>query len=418
MMENRSFDHLSGYLKLEAGKPVDGLTAGMFNQYKNKKYVVHRLTDTAFDDGQDPCHSGQCVAEQIRGANGGFVANYARTHPADPDPGLVMGYYNADSVPVYDHLASGFCVCDRWFCSVDGATWPNRLYSLTGRAANSKDNRIVPLYDIPSVMRNLDRLNVSWNWYSHDISTLRLVDSRYRVGHLDRFHDFEHHSKPNFLRHAATGQLASVSWIDPDFGDFGFSGNDDHPPADLKAGQELILKLVHAVTSGPQWLKTLLVIIYDEHGGLYDHVTPLKADDDAPAFRRYGPRVPAFVVSPWVEPGGVASQIFDHTSILKTILLKFCKNAAGAIPNMGRRVTAANHLGGLLSRTTVAPPVDLSPLIELAANWKKDQFIEAFARSRETAEVSMQHVPANDFQEGLARARKELTRRGLPEAAR
>lgn len=411
MMENRSFDHVLGYLKLELGKAVDGLTSDMSNTFKGKTYAVHRLTDTSFSGGEDPCHSGACVAEQLSGTNAGFVSNFAGTYP-DADLGLVMGYYNDASLPVYDLLAKRFCICDRWFCSVNGSTWPNRLYSLAGRAAGSKDNKTVPLYSLPTFVRHLEKRRVSWNWYAFDASTLRLVDPQFRLGKLDHFHWVKHPTKRSFLRDAAAGTLASVSWIDPNFSDFGFSGNDDHPPSDLKHGQELILEIVHAVATGPKWDKTLLVIVYDEHGGFFDHVTPETAEDDNPKFRSYGLRVPAFIVSPWVTPGSVSSVTFDHTSLIKTILLRFCRDAGGSIPDMGRRVVAANHLGSVLVETAPTPAIDVSHLIATVTSWKTIEFQKKFSA---TAELRSQPRERNELQSGLAKARKKLVQEGHPE---
>ncbi|MGH7455770.1 MAG: alkaline phosphatase family protein, partial [bacterium] len=130
MMENRSFDHMLGYLTLEKGRSdVDGLTDKMVNVHKGVTYPVHHLTNTKF--AEDPCHDGNCVDEQVSNNNGGFVSDFAKHYPNEGDPGKIMGYYNAANLPVYDHLAREFCVCDRWFCSVLGSTWPNRLYALT-----------------------------------------------------------------------------------------------------------------------------------------------------------------------------------------------------------------------------------------------------------------------------------------------
>src|SRR5205814_1999562 len=159
----------------------------------------------------------------------------------DGDPARVMGYYTAADVPVYDHLAREFAVCDRWFSSVPGATWPNRLYAICGRAAGSRD-------DLP-----------------HNRPPL--------------------YSQPSFVRHL-----------------------DAHGPADIKDGQELVLAVYHALATSPQWEKTLLVIFYDEHGGFFDHVAPPDAPDDDPQmFGRYGVRVPALIVSPWIEPRSVST---------------------------------------------------------------------------------------------------------------
>ncbi|HJR06147.1 MAG TPA: alkaline phosphatase family protein [Pyrinomonadaceae bacterium] len=424
VMENRSFDHMLGYLKLEGGRDdVDGLTAGMSNTHKGKTYPIHHLQQTAFGHDQDPCHDGDCVTEQLSGGNGGFVSNYAKTHPNDPDPGLVMGYYNGANLPVYDHLAREFTICDRWFCSVDGATWPNRLYAVTGRADGKKVNKKVPLYSLPSFVRHLDAQKVSWRWYCHDIATLRATDDRYRVGSFGHFAYFDRRtllSRKSFLDDAASGNLAAVSWIDPNFVDLSVIGpsgsNDDHPPSDVVAGQELILKLYNAVINGPKWNKTLLVIIYDEHGGFYDHVPTQAAADDNPNFRTYGVRVPALIVSPFVERGKASNTVFDHTSIIKTILLRFCKRADGTIPDMGARVNAANHLGSLLTQSTARQPPPASAYlhaIEIISQWKNSLFKSNLLEQALGAEPPAPEL--NELQEGVIKAKRRLRAEGLPE---
>jgi len=118
MMENRSFDHMLGYLTLEDGRTdVNGLTKSMANTFGGKTYHPRHLDQTAFKKIQDPCHSGSCVTDQLAGGNGGFVSNYAKTHPQDKHPELVMGYYNGRDLPVYDYLAREFVVCDQWHAS-------------------------------------------------------------------------------------------------------------------------------------------------------------------------------------------------------------------------------------------------------------------------------------------------------------
>jgi phospholipase C len=423
MLENRSFDHMLGYLRLEGGRPdVDGLLPSMANEYAGATYPVHHLPSTRLGDQQDPCHSGACVADQLAGGNAGFVSNYAATHPGDPDPGLVMGYYNAVDVDVYDHLAKTYAVCDAWYSSVPGATWPNRLYAVCGRADGSKDGRDVPIYDIPSFVRHLDDAGVGWRWYSHDVATLRLCDAHYWLGHFDRFAYFDRRSllQPHsFLDDAAAGRLPAVSWIDPNFVDVTFVGpsgsNDDHPPSDIRDGQELVLKTYNAVVRGPAWPSTLLVITYDEHGGFFDHVQPPAAPDDHPDFRQYGVRVPALVVSPLIDRGVVSHAVYDHTSIIATILRRFCRAADGSVPSMGRRVDEAADLGGLLTRTAPRPsPGDaqLEPLAEAVAQRHAD-----LARAALMTPTAGAADPAklNDLQQGLLAAREELRKAGLPE---
>ncbi len=451
MLENRSFDHMLGYLSLEGGRDdIVGLREELANDHDGRRYPVRHLETTAIAD--DPDHSARSVDLQVGGGEmNGFVASYARTlsrHGVrNADPGRVMGYYNAADVPVYDHLARQFAVCDHWFSSVPGATWPNRLYALCGRAARSRDDlphNLPPMYNQPSFVRHLDACGVSWRWYSFEVGTLRLADAHYALGHHDNFAFFSRANlnwkaelefridtlAPGFLEDAARGTLPSVSWIDPNFSNFnpiGFQPNDDHAPADIKDGQELVLAVYHALATGPQWEKTMLIIFYDEHGGFYDHVPPPAApDDNRRTFGRYGVRVPALIVSPWTEPGSVATTVFDHTSIMKTILLRFAPDALsppgrhrGLLSRAGRggrpqypgtRVAQAHDLGELLTRGTPRPAPERVDLVRQAA-------LRAAARPQDATAGGDRHEArqATDLQLRIAAAARELRRRGHPE---
>ncbi|HEY1664202.1 MAG TPA: alkaline phosphatase family protein [Trebonia sp.] len=451
MLENRSFDHMLGYLSLEGGRnDIDGLRPEFANEHDGHAYPVHHLDCTAIAD--DPDHSSAAVDLQVGGggAMDGFAASYAATLASrgikDGDPGRVLGYYNADDVPVYDHLARQFAVCDRWFSSVPGATWPNRLYAICGRAADSRDDlpmNMPPLYKQPSFVRHLDAHDITWRWYSFEAGTLRMADAHYALGHHDRFAFFSKSGlnwktalevridthAASFLEDAARGTLPSVSWIDPNFSNFnpiGFQPNDDHAPADIKDGQELVLAVYHALAAGPQWEKTLLIIFYDEHGGFFDHVTPPAAPDDDPQdFGLYGVRVPALAVSPWIEPGSVSSTVFDHTSIAKTILRRFCPDAliehkphhglfarASAIRRphyLGTRVAQAHDLGELLTRSAPRPAPDRVLLID-------STLTRAAVRPQDPppGPDDPGGKPATDLQLRIAAAVRELRRRGHP----
>jgi phospholipase C len=449
MLENRSFDHMLGYLSLEGGRgEVDGLQAGFANEHDGRSYLIHHLDSTAIAD--DPDHSADAVDLQLGGGRmDGFVASYAKTLErlgVEGDAGRVMGYYSAADVPVYDHLAREFAICDRWFSSVPGATWPNRLYAISGHAAGSRDDlplNLPPIYRVPSFVRHLDAHEISWRWYSFEAGTLRMADSHYRLGHRDGFAFFSHHKlnwkarleveidieAPSFLEDAARGTLPSVAWIDPNFSNFnpiGFQPNDDHAPADIRDGQELVLAVYHALATSPLWEKTLLIVFYDEHGGFFDHVPPPKAPDDHPKeFGRYGVRIPALIVSPWIEPGSVSHTLFDHTSIMKTILLRFCPDALkepkrhrrwlarlrthGQPRYMGTRVARANDLGELLTRASPRPLPDRYALIDDAA-------ARAAAR-RKGAPIdddALAQRPTTDLQKRIAMASQALRKLGHP----
>jgi phospholipase C len=387
MMENRSYDQMLGYLTLRGRRPeLDGLlpemantyhdTTGKFPQYDGLSFRVHELLDTRMTKSQDPPHDGASVDNQLKNRNGGFVQAYMdeRGGPAEVHPADVMGFHTGKHLPVYDHLTEKFCVCDRWFSSVGGATFPNRLYAMAGRADGSRDNANPPIYCLHSFVRHLDGVKgVSWMTFVHDLTPiLWAVDNNYSVHHLLDEHVawFDGHFRPphlgdTFLQRAAAGKLPSVSWIDPSFADLRTGlmrlisppSNDDHPPSDVSLGQALVLKIYDALASSPNWSRTLFVITYDEHGGFYDHVPPPRnpPDDHPKVFSRYGVRVPAIVVSPLIGRRSFSHEVFDHTSIIKTILLRFARKG-NTIPNMGKRVSNAQHLGVLLTQSKPRPP--------------------------------------------------------------
>jgi phospholipase C len=381
MLENRSFDHMLGYLSLPRADggggrdDIDGLTgpAVNFNEFEGSPYPIEPFgRERILTKAQDPCHSGPCVAEQMEDEMGGFVANYATTRESGavgPEPGDPMLYQEADNVPIFDFLAGEFAVCDRWFCSVPGSTWPNRIASLAGEA-KEESNRTPPLYSRRSFVRSLPR-DVSWRWYSSDPGSLRLVDGKYRVGWED---NFAHVEKPTVIQPRTlygdihNGELPNVAWIDPNFVDLGglTGADDDHPPTDVMAAQSFVLKIYSMLRSKQAlWRKTMFVIVYDEHGGFYDHSDP--AADGLPRefteraeFGTFGPRVPAIVVSPFVEPGSAYGSkqgddldfLYDHTSLIKTILLRF---AGGDCSGLPPRVASAAHLGHLLTEPEPRP---------------------------------------------------------------
>ena len=452
LLENRSFDHMLGYLSLPSSQggrgrdDIDGLTGAEANvdPSDNSSYSLNHLAETAFlGEAEDPDHSGASVDEQVNGGQmDGFVANFARISQAraaklgqaPPSPGMVMGYYDADDLPVYDHLAAEYCVVDRWFSSVPGATWPNRLYAVTGQAAGSRDDAMPPIYALPSFVRYLDQHQVPWRWYSFDPATLRATDPAYRLGSHDHFAFVDQRKlspeevaigklteQGSFLDDVNNNNLAAVSWIDPHFKDLrvlGPNSDDDHPPSDVLAGQDLVLTIYHALSSSPSWSKTLLIVTYDEHGGFFDHVPPLAAVGDEQEFQRLGVRVPAFLVSPLVAPGSSSTGImgrdfhFDHTSLIKTILSRFCSDASGQIPAMTPRVAAANHLGHLLidspGRDSVA---DYSGLSQQMGSWNT-----GWEQARFQSPVAKGGPPAvlTEFQTGFYTMARVPRQAGLP----
>jgi phospholipase C len=455
MLENRSFDHMLGYLSLEHGRDdVDGLKPGMSNKANGKEYPVEHATATHVPDPHwDPDHSAAQTELQIGGGKmDGFAASFAHTlerrKVANPDPGVVMRYYNDADLPVYHHLAENFCVCDRWHSSVPGATWPNRLYALTGGADGSRDDKPKPppIYGRNAFMRHLDAADISWRWYAYDVGTLRCVDHEYLIGHHGHFAYVDRPKLPllttleedlvldvdaaSFVEDARRGKLAQVSWVDPNFKDVNLAhiqSNDDHPPSDVQDGQELVFLVYNALASGPKWDRTLLLVLYDEHGGFYDHVPPPQAPDDKPAtFGHYGIRVPALVVSPWVAGRSVSHTLFDHTSIIKTILTRFCPSELtrekgiealihwlqpGHPHYMGKRVAEAAHVGEMLTEQAARPAPDRADLVQ----WVAGRHAKAAAKvATDPVAFHAEDRIFTDLQHNVIAAEQHIRDQGLP----
>lgn len=426
MLENRSFDNMLGHLSLDGRGDIDGVQPGMSNEHEGR--VFEALPFKSTELAADPPHGPEAIDDAVNGGQmDGFVREYAQAHPnagAGFDPGAVMGYHTAEQLPVYSHLAAHFTVCDRWFSSVPGSTWPNRLYAVAGTAPDRANRKPLPIYDESTVFRHLDEAGVSWRWYAHDPGTLRALDGRYRLGHDDNYAYFNRRTlleRRHFLDDAREGKLPSVAWIDPNFVDLQVPfdktlSNDDHPPSDVLRGQQLVLDVYNAVARGPAWDKTMLVITYDEHGGFFDHVPPPAAEDDREEFRRLGVRVPALVVSPYVEPASVAPRepVFDHSSIIRTILLRFCRRPDGTVPEMTRRVAAAHDLWPLLTSETPrsAPLEEIDALIETFADRQRASFVQR--RTTDFVADEPLTLELNPLQQEVVDVIKELRQRGLP----
>lgn len=368
MLENRSFDHMLGYLTSKKGRTdVDGLGAPV-----NHTNPIPGSTQTKsvfrLDDGKaiaiDPGHSVSAVTEQVAdGQMSGFLSNYMKKSAFTNTPGaaeIVMGFYDDDTLKVFDQMAEQFMVCDRWFCSHPGPTYPNRFIAVMGSTPSINNLDLVTggvgAIKGTNIFDLLTEGRVSWNYVESNIAFLRMFD-RYRVDEQNIV------QRAEWLEKARSGQLPAVSWIDPHIGNLEIDdqADDDHPPANVVRGQEGVHEIYTALTANQeQWNKTLFVVTYDEHGGFYDHVPPHGLNGQAgPMVHKihedgashYGPRVPTFLISPWVPKRSVSKTVFDHTSILKTIMVNFLGEDSATKGLLGARVDAANSLLDVLLDT-------------------------------------------------------------------
>ena len=373
-MENRSFDHMLGYLSLpvESGgmgrNDVDGLKGGEFNPYNGQNFPSYELSGTLFAPG--PSNGYESMAQAFNGVQmDGFVKSYAEQN-GDALAGNVMGYYTGKDVPAYDAVVRDFALGQRWFCSHPGSTFPNRFYELTGRPnldprgfwefGNSSPIRPVftpTIFDyLNGAFDPISGAPLTWRYFEHGYCTLRFFEAyTFNSENVMTYEDPEN----GFVASALSGNLPSVTFIDPHFVDYPPGSTCGEPPSDIAAGQALIREIVEAVVAGPAWNSTLLIITYDESGGFYDHVPPPSApriSDDFPIFT-VGGRIPTMVVSPWVKPGSVFGSdtdgyFFDHTSVLKTIVRRFLPNDP---PYLGARFAAANDLSSVLETAPQNP---------------------------------------------------------------
>jgi phospholipase C len=338
MMENRSFDHMLGALKTDQGyaarAQVEGLTGTESNLSATGTTVqVHRLNN--FEPIDPPHEWDECHAQFNGGKNDGFVKEHE-----GPSQTEVMGFHDRTQIPFYYWLADNFTICDHWFASVMGPTWPNRFYLHAGTSAGTKD--VTPFFsDGPDTLWDrMKELNLGAKNYAAG-STSWYIGAF--IGKATSYNP----TAPigEFFTAAQNGTLPPFSVIDPDF-----SANDDHPSHNIKLGQAFVASIYKAIAESPAWFKTLLIVTYDEHGGFFDHVPPPKAPDDSPEFEQFGFRVPAFVIGPTVRKGHVCKTQLDHTSVGATLRTRF------GLKHLSFRMDKANDIADAIDPKKVTKP--------------------------------------------------------------
>ena len=416
MMENRSYDHILGYLAQgDINDGADGLTDAMIvtiQEAPNGPFNVRSLHEADFAKNdlemmtrlpRSVGHEVEDVTQQlslrIAGPLGkprinspkGFVDNFKpkltqavgdEPHKVVPDD--VLGFYDARDLPFFAYLAKHYAYSDRYFCSHPGPTMPNRMYSLTGNlqhdrygfpilANNNGDNFL--LSRVPTVYDYLVRKGLNFRVYESEPSvTMLRMFARYATDTTNIV------PLARLAADVANRDLPAFTVIEPQM--HAHPQDDDHPDADMHRGQIFLKGVYDTLTSDAVlWGRTLLIITYDEHGGLYDHVVPPVADvyntpgevvvdrtpgedptRDQPAPSTalltvpYGVRVPTFVVSPWTARGKGPSLTLDHCSILKTVLARFFGEEK---PFLSDRVNSAHSFEAFLTEKDPRMPASL-----------------------------------------------------------
>ncbi|HWX00775.1 alkaline phosphatase family protein [Collimonas sp.] len=406
MLENRSLDNMLGWLYADGSAPAvvlpnagarqfDGLHADMWNPANAgyftgeapQKVMASRGTACCTIPDPDPEETFDNVTYQLYGPQGvaaapswpmqGFVLNYAAT--ACDDPTHVMQCHDCSQVPVLAALARQYAVSDAWFAPVPSQTWPNRAFAHAGTSNGRINNGSPPdpfQWDVPTIYNVLQAIGSSWSVYSDTLLTPSLTRTMFPKlwdpllnPHFSRFTEF--------VDACASDTLPAYSFIEPCFM---LQPNDQHPPHDIQAGEAFLHEIWTAVSTSPGWNRTLLIITYDEHGGCYDHVLPpagAQAPDAASCpgdegfgFDRFGVRVPAVLVSPYIAAGTVFRSDngvpYDHTSILATLRDWIGIASADMLPS--KRIAAAPTLQQVLTLATAR--TDLPSIAVPSANWQ------------------------------------------------
>ncbi|MHA6887379.1 alkaline phosphatase family protein [Ralstonia pseudosolanacearum] len=363
MLENRSYDNIFGWSDLQGQTPngvptrADGLRdkvqfanigingdacpVGKEAPYQLNVDLGHEFPDVLVQMCGNPhavVSNGQYPA-LAASANALGFAYHSGPHAAD-----ALRCFTPEQLPVLNFLASQFAVCDRWFASMPGPTWPNRFFALAGTSWG--------LDHSPSTIQTIEANLFDGARFGNGSDALftRLTPQEWLIAYGDTPQSWSlkgvERNPQRFLHHQElinvmqAGQLdASFIFIEPTYDPVGnFSnGQSMHPCGDVRKGEALVASIYQAIRESRYWEESVLLIVFDEHGGFFDHVIPdhtvVPASQRlAPVpstsltqygfrFDRYGFRVPAIVVSPYIRAGTIDHTFYDHAAIAKTLAL-------------------------------------------------------------------------------------------------
>jgi phospholipase C len=381
MMENRSFDHMLGGLKAVDPR-INGLIGNETNlDTTNEPTRVLAKAKFQAQLDPDPDHHFPAVHKQLFfGTPGppaapsmqGFVQSYWDQQHDVAHSRQIMYYFAPSDLPVLTTLAQSFALFNGWFSSIPGPTICNRAFAHYGTSFGSvgMDPFVIsrPYRSIYDRMLDANR-SAKLYYFDQASSTMEVVNLLSKQPQV--FGTYE-----QFLADCKSGSLPDYSFIEPNYTDHPGDGGgqllatDQHPDHNVRAGESFIASIYNAIHANPDlWMSTALLIVYDEHGGIYDHVPPPACTPDGfvasaqdtgtgvPfAFDRLGVRVPAILVSPWIPKATIVTgpedpargRTFEHASIPATVTQFFL----GAYDNRSPREKQATTFLDLLSDNT------------------------------------------------------------------
>ncbi len=447
MMENRSFDHMFGFMQ-GPGYAIDGLTGNeAVPDSQGQSVTVSRDADISGDLSPDPGHHFPDVNFQIFSdfmgpkpgvpLMQGFVKAYEQhTHDRNKSH-RIMKCFDHSRIPFLTTLAKEYAVCDRWFSSVPGPTLPNRSFAHAATSIGRVDMNPIWRDEGRTIYELLDKFGVDSKIFYQDWS-IALTFKNFANSQGKWFGIYD-----DFERACNTGQLPAYSFVEPRYNDSDqgqdgvFEASDQHPDHNITEGDRLIGDVYKAIRSNQAlWESTMLVITYDEHGGTYDHVIPpatvnpdgknadKPGENIAPGippfdFKRLGVRVPAVIVSPYIPAGTIDSTVYDHTSFLAMARKLFLGNDAATnfLTERDRQANTFEHLLTLsipridqVNFKTPAVSFSLNPFAGAPAN-NLDKTLSVHQRDLVEQAFEAEKTLPPDRQSGLATANQILTER-------
>ena len=345
MLENRSFDHMLGYLSLPPyNRDIEGIKQAWSSNYTNVFYLATYRPWYRSDPyvPVDPPHERGDIDVQMGGPiqsapMNGFVQSYTSDSRVKPvDYGDVLGYYTPAEIPITHFLSDRYLVCDRWFAAVPSSTQPNRLMAMAGYSL--RDFTKSGMLEDQTLVYDWLRENArTWRVYYESFPFFMLmpkVAEWFLADVTDRTSFRKLESLKNDL--LAPSPIPDVIFIEPAYYDAPHIAppDDNHPLAPITGGEQFLWRVYDAVTANAErWKKSLMIVTYDENGGFFDHVSPpafaapLNHGEAFPPYVTSGVRVPAIIVSPWTQRSdtqpGEYHEILDHLSVLKLLASKF-----------------------------------------------------------------------------------------------
>ncbi len=345
VFQNRSFDHLFQKYTPPAGQTIEVARPGVlgFTQTDinganpTSPFLLANPFTTDLAHNHNP---------YLTAYNSGSMDGFIKADKDFPTPTQVMGYYDSSTpaMPILYSYASQFALADHYFSSVLSSAPAQMKYAVSA-TDNGQPFSVQPVYGpcqdpdpaatpdtAPNVGDQLSGANIGWTWFHENYGLC--------TGYVQQQNPFQYFTTTQntvhlqdyqiFLNQMSANSLPSVSFVQMNPSHSGHPGS-----SSITAAVNFLDGFVQKAQASPEWKQMAIIVIWDEGGGWYDHVSPPQVDSEG-----LGIRVPMLVISPFAKKGVVVHDLMDHTSILKFIQWNFglaslnSRNSNASISNM------------------------------------------------------------------------------------